>query len=143
MARHRWLLAGPSRVACRTSATPLRMARAATRQPCAAVCRLYVHRCAILYGVLRADDSALREIEEAAADRRAIKRDIALEPSRVMLGRALLPSGCRGGPPARTGGARGTRDTWVRESSFPELPFVDCYAAREEPGAATATAAMT
>ena len=91
--------------------------------------------------MLRADDSAVREIEEAVRTAEGSGDDIALGLVKYTLGIALVH---RDAAADRQRGLEllvQVRDMWLRERSLPmELPLVDVVARGRGPGAATATA---
>ena len=92
----------------------------------------YKYSFAVPYGVLRVDDSALREIEEAAQTAAVLSDDTALNLVRGMLGGALLHRDAAADRQRGLAVLAELRDTWVRESSFLNwVPFVEVYAARE------------
>ena len=86
----------------------------------------------IPYGVLLADDSAVREIEEAVRNAQGLSDDDALGMVKLVLGFAGVHKDtaidCQRGLELLTE----VRDLWLRERSFLHLlPIVDGYAARE------------
>ena len=82
--------------------------------------------------MLRVDDSALREIEEAAQTAAVLSDATALNLVRGMLGGALLHRDAAADRQRGLAVLAELRDTWVRESSFLNwVPFVEVYAARE------------
>jgi hypothetical protein len=92
----------------------------------------YKYSSAILNGVLRPDDSAVREIEEALQIAEGLSGDTALGLVKASLSLVLLS---RDAPADRHRGLKlltQVRDMWLRERSRLYLiPFADVYAARE------------
>ncbi len=86
---------------------------------------------AIQYGVLRADDSAVREIEEAVQIAAGSSDDVALSLAEYTLGVALL---YRDAAADRHRGLElmvQVRDMWLRERVLFLVPVADLWAARE------------
>jgi class 3 adenylate cyclase len=87
---------------------------------------------AIHYGVLRADDSAVRAIEEAVQTAERAGNDVALSVAGYGLGGALL---IRGAAADRDRGLElmeQARDIWLRKQvALQMLPMVELWAARE------------
>jgi hypothetical protein len=83
-------------------------------------------------GVLLADDTAVREIEEAVQTAEGLSDDTALSFAKFVWGIALAP---RRAPADRQRGLElvtQLRDRWLRERSFLHwVPIVDLYVARE------------
>ncbi|HWX98295.1 MAG TPA: AAA family ATPase, partial [Mycobacterium sp.] len=84
-------------------------------------------------GVLLADDTAVREIEEAVQTAEGLSDDTALSFAKFVWGIALAP---RRAPADRQRGLElvaQLRDRWLRERSFLHwVPIVDLYVAREQ-----------
>jgi class 3 adenylate cyclase len=84
-------------------------------------------------GVLLADDTAVREIEEAVQTAEGLSDDTALSFAKFVWGIALAP---RRAPADRQRGLElvaQLRDRWLRERSFLHwIPIVDLYVAREQ-----------
>jgi hypothetical protein len=84
-------------------------------------------------GVLLADDTAVREIEEAVQTAEGLSDDTALSFAKFVWGIALAP---RRSPADRQRGLElvaQLRDRWLRERSFLHwVPIVDLYVAREQ-----------
>jgi class 3 adenylate cyclase len=109
-------------VAIARSADPLSYATVVT----------YFYFAAIPYGVLRADDSALREIEDALRIAERSSDDLALADARMTLGVALLH---RPTDPERDRGQKllaEVSDEFLRRvHNLADLPIVEVYLARE------------
>ena len=87
---------------------------------------------AMQYGVLRADDSTLRAIEEAVQTAEATSNDIALSLAEYTLGVALLN---RDAAADRHRGLElmvQARDIWLRERALFLVPVTELWAAREK-----------
>jgi hypothetical protein len=93
---------------------------------------MYVYGGAIPNGVLRPDDSAMREIENALQGAEQFGDDFALAPARLTLGLALVH---RRAAPERDRGQKllaEVGDVFVRRGhNLGELPLVNVYLARE------------
>jgi hypothetical protein len=104
------------------NADPLSYARVVT----------YGYFAGILYGVLRPDDRAVGEIEDALSIARRSSDDIALALVRMTLGAALVH---RLTEAERDQGHRllaEVREVFLRDGhNLPEVPIVDVYAARQ------------
>jgi class 3 adenylate cyclase len=109
-------------VAMARSADPLSYAMVVT----------YFYFSAIPYGVLRADDSAVREIEDALRIAERSSDDLALADARMTLGVALLH---RPTDPERDRGqkllAEVSEEFLRRAHNLADLPIVEVYSARE------------
>ena len=113
----------------KTSTTPSRWPETATRQPSPCVVA-WTYGVAIHYGVLRADDSALRAIEEAVQTAQRASNDIALSFAEYALGVALLNRD------AAADRHRGLElmvqaREWLRERMPSLVPVTELLAARE------------
>jgi hypothetical protein len=106
-----------------------------------AVVVTWTYGLAIGYGVLRADDSALRAIEEAVQTAEASGNDIGLDVAKYWLGVALLNRG------AASDRHRGlelmvqARDTWRERMPF-HVPVAELLVARERAGRGDRDAAI-
>ena len=122
----------------KTSTTPSRWPDAATRQPSPVVVA-WTYGFAMQYGVLRADDSAVRAIEEAVQTAQRASNDRALGLAEYTLGCRAAESGRRGRPSPRAG----TDDAGPRHVAAQACPLPDPGHRRvgrpgNGPGAATA-----
>ena len=122
----------------KTSTTPSRWPDTATRQPSSGVVA-WTYGFAMQYGVLRADDSAVRAIEEAVQTAQRASNDRRTGLGRVHVGCRAAESGRRGRPSPRAGAdgagprhlaARALPSSWSRSPS--------CGPPGKGPGAATA-----
>ena len=96
-----------------------------------AVVVAWTYGLAISYGVLRADDSAVRAIEEAVQTAERASNDLALSLAEYTLGVALLN---RDAAADRHRGLElmvQARDTWLRERAPFLVPVTELWAARE------------
>ena len=94
---------------------------------------------AIQYGVLRADDSAVRAIEEAVQTAQRASNDRRTELGRVHAGCRAAESGRRGRPSPRAGAdGAGPRHVAARACSLPGPGHRRCGPPGRGPGAATA-----
>ena len=120
------------------------MARNSDPATLAAVVTWKLRSWTIYYGVLRADDSAVREIEEAVQTAEGSSDDNALSLAEVHAGYRAGASGRRGGPSARAGVAgAGPRYVAARAGLFAmEYRSSSCASRGRGPGAATAMAAI-
>jgi class 3 adenylate cyclase len=92
---------------------------------------IYMYFWTIVYGVRRADDSALRALEEALKIAEGSSDDTVLNVVRFSLGVALV---CRDATADRRRGLEllmHVRDMWLRERWLYTLPLLDLYVARE------------
>jgi hypothetical protein len=108
----------------------LAMARHSTPETLASVVA-WTYGFAIQYGVLRADDSAVRAIEEAVQAAEGSSNVVALSLAEYTLGIALLS---RDAAADRHRGLEvmvQVRDMWLRERAIFLVPVVDLFAARE------------
>ena len=108
----------------------LAMARHSTPETLASVVA-WTYGFAIHYGVLLADDSALRAIEEAVQAAEGSSNVVALSLAEYTLGVALLS---RDAAADRHRGLEvmvQVRDMWLRERAIFLVPVVDLFAARE------------
>jgi hypothetical protein len=106
------------------------MARRSTQATFAGVVT-WAYSFAIHYGVLRADDSAVRAIEEAVQAAEESSNDVSLSLAQYTLGVALLS---RDAAADRHRGLEvmvQVRDMWLREHALFMVPVVDLFAARE------------
>jgi len=106
------------------------MARCSTQATFAGVVT-WAYSYAIQHGVLLADDSALRAIEEAAQAAEGSSNDVSLSLAQYTLGVALL---YRDAAADRDRGLEvmvQTRDMWLREHALFMVPVVDLCLARE------------
>jgi hypothetical protein len=106
------------------------MARRSTQATFAGVVT-WAYSFAIHYGVLRADDSAVRAIEEAVQAAEGSSNDVSLSLAQYTLGVALLS---RDAAADRHRGLEvmvQVRDMWLREHALFMVPVVDLFAARE------------
>ncbi len=106
------------------------MARRSTPETLASVVA-WTYGFAMQYGVLRADDSAVRAIEEAVQTAEGSSNVVALSLAEYTLGVALLS---RDAVADRLRGLEVTvrvRDMWLRERALFMVPVVDLFAARE------------
>ena len=91
----------------------------------------WTYGCAMQYGVLRADDSAVRAIEEAVQTAEGSSNDVALSLAEYTLGVALLN---RDAAADRHRGLElmvQARDMWLRERAPFLVPVTELWAARE------------
>ena len=103
----------------KTSTTPSRWPDTATRTTLAAVVA-WTYGFAMQYGVLRADDSAVRAIEEAVQTAEGASNDRRTELGRVHVGCRAAESGRRGRPSPRAGAdGAGPRHLAARACSLP------------------------
>jgi class 3 adenylate cyclase len=106
------------------------MARRSTQATFAGVVT-WAYSFAIQHGVLRADDSALRAIEEAVQAAEGSSNDVSLSLAQYTLGVALLS---RDAAADRDRGLEvmvQNRDMWLRVHGLFMVPVVDLFAARE------------
>jgi hypothetical protein len=106
------------------------MARRSTQATFAGVVT-WAYSFAIQHGVLLADDSALRAIEEAVQAAEGSSNDVSLSLAQYTLGVALLS---RDAAAHRHRGLEvmvQVRDMWLREHALFMVPVVDLFAARE------------
>ena len=106
------------------------MARHSTPETLASVVA-WTYGFAMQYGVLRADDSAVRAIEEAVQTAEGSSNVVALSLAEYTLGVALLS---RDAAADRHRGLEvmvQARDIWLRERALFMVPVVDLWAARE------------
>ena len=106
------------------------MARRSTQATFAGVVT-WAYGFAIQHGVLRADDSAVRAIEEAVQAAEGSSNDVSLSLAEYTLGVALLS---RDAAADRDRGLEvmvQNRDMWLREHGLFMVPVVDLFAARE------------
>jgi class 3 adenylate cyclase len=111
----------------------LAMARHSTPETLASVVA-WTYGFAIQYGVLRADDSSVRAIEEAVQAAEGSSNAVALSLAEYTLAVALLS---RDAVADRHRGLEVTvrvRDMWLRERALFMVPVVDLFAARERVG---------
>ena len=86
----------------------------------------------IFYGVLRADDSAVREIEEALQIAEGSSDDTAVGVARFALGVALVHRDAAADRQRGLELLAQVRDMWLRERDlFYGIPLLDLYVARE------------
>ena len=124
------VVAGPSRMA---PGPPRRRRDGPTQRPPTTLAGVvaWTYGFAIQYGVLRADDSALRAIEEAVQTAEGSSNDVALSLAEYTLGVALLS---RDAAADRHRGLElmvQVRDMWLRERALFLVPVADLFAARE------------
>src|SRR6476660_3759254 len=108
----------------------LAMARHSTPETLASVVA-WTYGFAIQYGVLRADHSAVRAIEEAVQTAEGSSNVVALSLAEYTLGVALLD---RDAAADRHRGLEvmvQARDIWLRERAFFMIPVNDLFAAQE------------
>ena len=125
----RWWLGRPGW--CQDFHDAVAMARNSTPTTFAAVVA-WTYGVAIWYGVLRADDSAVRSLEEAVQVARGASDDVVLSVAEYGLGGALLS---RDAAADRRRGLElmvQVRDFWVRKQiGLQMVPIVDLWAGRE------------
>ncbi len=85
----------------------------------------------IVYGVLRADDSAVRAIEEAVQTAQRASNDLRTELGRVLVGCRAAVSGRRGRPSPRAGADGAGPRMWQRERVPSLVPVTELWVARE------------
>ena len=86
---------------------------------------------AIRYGVLRADDSAVRVIEEAVQTAEGSSHDVALSLAEYTLGVALLNRDAAGRPSPRAGADGAGPRCLLRERALFLVPVAELWVARE------------
>ena len=92
----------------------------------------WTYALAMQYGVLRADDSAVRAIEEAVQTAEGSSDDTALSLAKLVLGLALVHRTAAADRQRGLELIEQLRDRWLRERCFLHLvPGIELYAARE------------
>ena len=108
----------------------LAMARLSTPETLASVAA-WTYGFAMQYGVLRADDSAVRAIEEAVQTAEGSSNDVALSLAEYTLGIALLNRDAAADRHRGLEVMMQARDVWLRERAVFMVPVADLWAARE------------
>jgi hypothetical protein len=106
------------------------MARLSTPETLASVVA-WTYGFAMQYGVLRADDSAVRAIEEAVQTAKGSSNVVALSLAEYTLGIALLSRDAAADRHRGREVMMQNRDIWLRERAVFMVPVADLWAARE------------
>jgi len=119
----------------------LAMARHSTPETLASVVA-WTYGFAIQYGVLRADDSAVRAIEEAVQTAAGSSNVVALGLAEYTLGVALLSRDAAADRHRGLELMMQARDIWLRERAIFMVPVADLFVARERAGRGDRDAAI-